>query len=701
MNLNEQKLTKKFQDNEFLSSIQGLDIDDQLILINDKIKRINKQISKIRNDNASYICLADARNPQSKKRTLKLDAKTIINVLNKESELFSKYSSYLKKTAKNITSIENLDEEEIILSNKQEKIFNQLINNKNLDNSNPIDVAVVWKYLIMKKSPNEIDEYLYLIIKYISDYNINCGFSLDDNLIIKLGEVKNAITKQTKKYLKKSHERRLLNSNKKFIKSIIKSNIKVKEKDYDFRYDILEYFINNEDSFIYLKRIFNCDETLFNLRDKNKVHILNNILIKYVEAYKKELQNHEKDYIHKEYYKQLIDLFVKNGKNVLDISDQKITDSIINDFEIYLKNSSFKRDSVLNALDSIKNIFVVDNGIDYRKELNEEIQNGENELIDQINNLYEIQKNEINNTHRKCYGEDYYTFMIDTNNFESNFAYSIELTEKGHIWLSIHTVDVACLIPEDSILDKTLYNKMFSINECFEKQVLDNLVLTTEEFRPCLTYRIELLGNGKVGNFKFLKSNVKLTEKVSKKEFNNDSRNSKYKPFIQASYLINYQDDYPDLATRIEKTYSELVNNVVGNYFEKNKLPFLYRNQLEQDSQRFIKIISNLNYIFSKIPEDDFKYIYKSICDDVNTAYYDTKNLGHSSLNLKYKSDIMAPLNSYLGIVAQRLVLDLVISNSNNNIDRLNDAAYINYIKYYANEVKEEQREKQKTKIKK
>lgn len=701
MNLNEQKVLKKFKENEFISGIQSLDTDDQLILINGRIKKINKNIKEIRDDNASYINLADAKNPQSKKRILKLDTKIVIKCLDKEKELLKKYSTYLKNiTKRDILNNNLVDEDKIVLNKNQLKILNKIFNEKNLDNSNPLDVVIIWKYLIMEKSLDEIDEYLYLIIKYITDYNINCSFSLDDNLIIKLGEAKNVVTRQARKYLKKSHERKILNSNKKFIKSVIKSNVKAKEKDYDQRYEILKYFINDEDCFIYLKRIFSYDETLFNLRDKNKIHIFNNILAKYVEAYKKELKNQEKDYIHKEYYKRLIDLFVEKGVYKLEADDQKITDSILDEFESYLKNSSFKRDSVLTALYSIRNIFNIDNRINYKQEITNEEQNGNYGLADQVNNLSQIQKLEIADEKRRKYDENYYTFMIETNNAESNFAYTIELTQKGHIWLSIHTIDVACLIAENSILDKVLYNKMFSINECFEKQVLNDLLLTTEDYRPCLTYRIELLGNGKVGNFEFLKSNVKLSEKLSKQEFNNNSRDAKYNPFIQASYLINPQDDYSDLATRIEKTYAGLVNNVVGKYFQDNKLPFLYRNHLEQDSQKFVKIMSNLNYIFSKIPDEDFKFMYKSICDDINTAYYDTKNLGHNSLGLEYKSDIMTPLNSYLGIVAQRLVLDFVISHSN-NIDRLNAVASINYLKHYANEVREEQRKNVKTKVKK
>ncbi len=702
MNLIEQKLVKKFEKNEFISSIKCLDTDDKLIIINQKIKEINKNISQIRGDKTSYISLADAKDPQNKKRILKVEAKSDINALTNEKELLLKYSTYLKKresTALKNSNLNNkpIEEDKIILNKRQSELLNKFIETKSLENINPLDVAVIWKYLIIEKSPIEFDEYLYLIIKYITIYNLNSEFLLDENLIIKLGEVKSAITYQNKKYPKKSSERRILKSNKKFIKSIIKMNAKSKEKDYDRRYEVLEYFINNDDNFIYLKRIFSYDKTLFNLRDKNNNHILNNIVMKYVEAYKKELINHEKDYIHKEYYKRLIDLFVENQAYKLDTDDKKITDSILKEFELYLKNSSFNRESVLNALDSIKNIFNIDSGINYQKEITAEEQNGSYGLADQIHNLSQIQKIEIADEKRKKYGEDLYTFMIETDNAESNFAYTIELTAKGHIRLSIHTIDVACLIPEYSTLDKFLYNKMFSINECFEKQILDSLLLTTEDYRPCLTYRIELRGKEQVGNFEFLKSNVKLTEKVSKQEFNKNSRNSKYRPFVQASYQINTQNEYSDLATRIEKTYAGLVNYVVGKYFEAHKLPFLYRNHLEQDQQKFVKIISNLNYIFSKIPEDDFKFMYKSICDDINMAYYDTKNLGHSDLELKYKSDIMTPLNSYLGIVAQRLVADFAINNSYHNIDKLNATANLNCLKYYANEVKDEQRQKKKT----
>lgn len=696
MSFKEQKLSELASKSQYLSSIKNLTNIEQIEKLNSKIKELNREITKIKQDKSSYIYLSDIYGTKDKRKILTVEAKRIINNFNQEIKKLTLYLHHLNKDNNlKLATQKRLKEEifvddKVILSNKQQLILDNLITNKLLDNSEIIDVITVWKYIIMEKSLIENHEIIYIIIKYVNDYNVNNTSNLEFET--KLNAVKGTINREIKKYPKKSYERRILKYNKKFIKSIIKLNMKEKDKEYDYRYDILEYFINDKDGFIYLNRLFNYDNSLFNLRDKNNNHIFNNILIKYVESYKKELENHEKYYIRKEYFEQLIKLFAEANTFQLDDKDKQISNIIIKDFEQYLKTSNFKRDSVLCALDSLRNLFTLNDRIDNTKDISVEEITSKFGIINQLNNLVKYRDFELHNSNRVKF-DDEYTFMLDGKNVDYCCAYTITLSRNGHLILSIHTPDIECLIDENSSLDKLLYNKMFSMNnwrQFFPNEILEKLVLIPLEYRPCMTYQIELLGNGKIGNYRFIKSNVKVTEKVTEQELDNGLKNPKFKPFIQASYMIDCENNYKSLSNRIEATYNKLVNNVVGACFEKNKLPFIYVNHIEQDSQKFIEMISNLNYIFSKIPDKDFKDIYKIICDDVNKAYYDILNHGHSELGFNYKSDVLNPLNSYVGIVCQRLITQFLISKNYQEKDKLNAISELISVKNYANLVKEE-----------
>lgn len=699
MNYNEIKLSEIVKRNNILRELSKNSYAEQVKKVRFLIREYTSQIVSIRKNKKMHTFILEKH-----KHVLVDDAKNRISQLNDNIRDFELYLKYLSKENERNTKIHKMKvekkkgESKVKLNSNQSELLDSLLLNGSIDSDNIIDIIKVWIYMIEKDMFITNNREVNILIKFINDYNLNASPEMKQKYEVFINQLDCIITKKIRSYPKDAEERVVLKYNKKFINPLLQLNKSVDSANYDYRYDILDYFLNDEDCFIYLKRMFDYDPALFNLRDRNNSHIFNNIIKKYILSYKKELENHEKVKIKKEYYEQIIKLFVSEGVYTLNAEDKSMFEFTCKYFEDYLKNSKFKRENVLNALNSIKNITNIQTEENnYQKEITDEDIYGKYGIIAQQQMLDRVKQFEIINKSRKVFGKDIYTFMINNPGCPNSVAYSISLSTNGHIILSIHTPDIETLIPLNSAWDKSLYNKMFSMNnwrQFFPKEILEKLELNLTGLNPCMTYQVELLSNGKIGNSYFLKSNVMVTEKLNRDDINSGKLNSTLKPFIQASYLIDSKTDYVDNVTRIESTYSKLINYVVGYKFEKNKIPFIYTNQLPQNEEKFIEIISNLNYILSKIPEQDFRNIYKIICDDINISYYDTKSDGHSELNAKYRSDILNPLNSYLGIMAQRLVTEYFICKNYTDKDRLNTLLELRNLKNYANEVKETERSK-------
>lgn len=692
MSFSEFKLAELSSRNATLGQLKDYDKVSQEQIIKDLIKEHNEEIKAIRDNQDSY-SYDDAN-----KKILNVEAKHRIRILNEEVRIFNTYLRHLKGEANKTETLNKRKrqqlfiEKKIRLNQKQQCILDNLLKNGSIDSNNIVDVIKVWEYLVDEKLFVDNDKEIYQITKFINDFNLNATSDKRKKYELELGKLKGIITKIFKQYPKKTPERRLLKSYRKFVKSIIKFNKEEEKQSYDYRYDIMDYFLNDADGFIYLQRLFKYDPELFSIRDRNGIHIFNNILAKYIECYKKELVNHEKLIIRKEYYEKIIELFVKENNFKFNEEDQNLFEAMQQDFQDYLKTSNFKRDIVLNALYAIRNIMTVkENTNYYQKEIEIDATLANEDLPTQLKNLNIVRNIACDNKKRKMFGNEIYTFMIDNVDSAYSIAYSLNYTTSGHLLLSVHTPDIEAIIPEDSALDIDLYNKMFSKNNdeaLFSDEILANLKLNLKRINPCITYQVELRDNGKVGNSIFLKSNVIVTECIKREDLNDGKLNDKLKPFIQTSYVFDPETQYSSLAARIETTYEKVINYAVGCKFEENKLPYLYTNKLTQDSNKYIEMMSNFNYIFSKIPDKDFIEIYKIIRDDINDAYYDVKNMGHSELNFKYKSDILNPLNSYLGIVLQRLVNMFFIDKIYSEKDKMNALLNLLQIKEYANYVK-------------
>lgn len=84
----------------------------------------------------------------------------------------------------------------------------------------------------------------------------------------------------------------------------------------------------------------------------------------------------------------------------------------------------------------------------------------------------------------------------------------------------------------------------------------------------------------------------------------------------------------------------------------------------------------------------------------MNYSKYSTKPGYHYELNQKYYTDLLIPLNSYIGLYLQRLINDFIIDKeTHKNIIKNNYKKEINDIVKLANTKKQQKRENKQKKL--
>ena len=114
---------------------------------------------------------------------------------------------------------------------------------------------------------------------------------------------------------------------------------------------------------------------------------------------------------------------------------------------------------------------------------------------------------------------------------------------------------------------------------------------------------------------------------------------------------------------QLEEIVNEKCIKGIAKYFSSHNYPFIYKVQARQNSINFENNINALNGIFYKVNKEEFKTIYSIICEDYNYAYYAIDNIGHRSKHSNCHSDLLNPLDSYIGIFLQRLIDEFYLNN--------------------------------------
>lgn len=638
-------------------SSKNLSFKDQQELISGEIDSIYQYIKIIKENKKCY------KNINGRK-TLCKPVKEYISSLRKIVNKYLEYSKCLKLLERYQTRQDLIDKRiefeinEIELNDNQVKLLSHLTR----DSISEIcfeDLGDIAKHLI-----NGYENYNYRlewILKELGSRFKHSDYSEDDYII--LSSVKGVINKKIDSLEKDDNRRIKLREYKKYIKSIIDLIREKEDRKYDYRYEIVEFLLDDDYCF---NRLLEEMPDIVNLKDREDTPLSHNVLEKYLDAYFLELQGKSKGKIKDELlkkYKQIIHHPFYLNDNPKDIEE------LLNHFIDTVKNGRFRREKYLEVLENLKKVNDVCDGVSYQFKI------GIDEIIDETNYLLKKDDNKF----RKNLCDEDTVVLCNRNEKYHNYAYSINKNELGNSILKVHLTDMREFIKSGSMLDLFLKENISKGNcEWLDESLLNKFSLNLNEKRPVFTFELELTPRGKINEFKCYKSNIVVNDIYTYEEVNSEIKNNnlRFLPYLEVNYFLNKGVDKNNYGLSIVNCFNKKVLDIVGKYFDKNKFPYIYKEQKEQDDNRYIKNMTSLNFLFSKISREDFKKFYQIINDDINYSKYTIKPTIHSSLKSNYYTDLFIPLYSYIGLFLQEMLNQFYLDSSENEIMKIKKAIW-------------------------
>lgn len=645
---------KLYVNNEIIKEIDQITNINTLTLFKklDKEENAEKRLEILYLLKEHYIKIIQNNNLKDKYKYIK----DINEYINKAIRIEHKKRKITNKKYEEVTE-ENLNELE-------KEIVKKIKNNSNLDKYNLVDILKAYKYFITVNIKNYPISTLK-VSKYISNKIIEEEIK-DDDVIVMIYSIKDLIKNRLLILDKEDSDNLLERSILKEIRIVfdfISKNYKedLNSTKHDYRYDIIKYFLEEEEGYPYIKKIINDIPEMVNIRIKenNDEHIIINILKEYMYNLKKLLKNKNSNYINPDYLKQVYILFSHNVHLRLTKEDRDKIDELIDEFLEYININIYKEDRRNSAK---REIYKLKTDYFYFEKEPKLRKIKENQLLWQIDFLKTNRETSLNKENRIEIKEN----TITINDIQ---AYSIIEKENKKI-LKIHMIDASGVVASRTTVDSKIYNDMIN-NEVIDYNIRRNLLLEQGKYNPTITYEFTIEKNNVI-DFKIYKSKIKLNQKCfdddllfSKSETLNELVNLVKKILI----LRNKEVEHVGLYT-IDKVMEMLLNEEFIKYIEKEKIPFMYSGC--EYINNYIKHMNNLNNTFNRLKEEDFKKLYKIINDNVGELNY---SIYPFDVYEEYNLNLINNMN-YLVIFNQRLITDVIL-----NKGQIKDAS--KYLKEY------------------
>ena len=421
--------------------------------------------------------------------------------------------------------------------------------------------------------------------------------------------VKNKIRTIDKNSMYSDEERIFLN---RMIASFAKLKPNIKEEiksDTTAYYEIMESLIDNDDNFIYIKKLLE-EVPNFSLARKANQSFVFLLLDKFVLNYKLKLANQSFDYVEPAFYKELLKL---NLQKAIDLSEQEINKfmTILDDFKNYVVLRGYNsKNEVLNDIAEITTNLGKERIIDSKLGVeNDSLVIKEDKKLDVIYaNI--LNGNSVNHAFK-------------FNNID-NYAFSLNYNEEGDTTLSIHILDTANLISTDaSILelqDKNILFPSFKLNGLY----------------PTLSFDYTVFSDYKLKGPKFSPSVVRITENYDEQSLDNYRDNTSIKELFRILKILKKEKSI-DIGCYEEEDLNNLVTTVLSQdlkeRFKIADIPFIYKKSVVNQEELLRK---NHNAICDKlynIPKREAHRIFE-IIDEKNHEYFVTSNDDESKIEL-------------------------------------------------------------------
>lgn len=601
------------------------------------------------------------------------NANVHMNILNNLLNYLKHYKKNNYKPSKNIGKAEFQDEIEITpLQETIEKVISQ---RKPVDSFEINDVIYSFGHYLKYE---EITEQTLLYAKKIMNALIYEKIT-DETMIDGIYYVWDAIKYRLTNTPKEDENTRKLIKEIRIIFDYIIKNYKEDKTTvtHDYLFNFVDYFLDQEDSFLYLKKIVEKLPNVVNTRHVDKKtndseHVVIYIVKKFISNYRKMLKDKKSYYISKDYLKDVYLLFTRCYQLYLTPEEKHQIDILLSEFmkEVNIKITSSRRKYAVK--EDLKSMYTDKFYFNQKRDVLKDVD--EYRLENQINSFITSIDRELNENRVDLTQECSIKLSGQYN------AYSIEKREKETI-LKIHVIDLYNLFRKHSELDNYLFNQTLT-KEPVDSIIMHQLNIIKDGIYPTITYEIAFdekgnykRKNGHIDHFKMYKSKIQVKECYSDYHLvyaKGDIVLKEFKDLYRKSLIKNhgnYNNDF--MIADIDAYFEQILNQGITEYFKFNHLPFIYSGVENYNEQKFVEILNHTCHILSRLDKDDFNKLYKILNSNVDEFHYSIQ-----PFNGIYDLPIKNPVN-YPGIMIQRILHELVFDNRHNEEEY--ERAVINY----------------------
>lgn len=570
------------------------------------------------------------------------------------------------------------------LTEKQMIIRSDILEQNNLDYYDLSDLLFVFKNILLHE-----DLIVYEIsISNFMDYLLNRIDSLEKEEYIY--SIINSLKIKKKNLGKeKCFEKKLI---KKYIDNLetfllILDDTPFYEED-TLNYEIISYFIKRPNNFYYIKNLIARNKNFVNLRHLGK-HIIIDILELYFASFKTELRAQERNYINKEYYMNLYNLFRKNEFINLFQEDLEEIDNLYDQFLIYLQNKKYDpvlKESSRLAVDK----FLYSKSV---QEKNTDMKNVEEYLDDSVSILPSLAKGknrisfdsrelekirikieEFQNEFYERYNvsanieliceefniseRDYFRILnySSVEKFDNKYSYSTSKDSNGNLYLMLHVLDMTAIAKEMDVLD-CYYSDNIGINE------LDITNMKVGKSYPTITYELKIYPNGYVGDLDVYQSRIFIDDMISNfDDYKKDTDQMKYIDIYRRASKDKASVDYGSILKFFEKIY----NNAMKKFISKSKVPVILTGVNNYNLDKVQHEVSDLGSKFSRLNKTEYELYDELLSSNLDEVHYCNFDFSDGDYKFEFSS-----CNDYVDLFNQRVILSYISNDEKNIISEL------------------------------
>ena len=460
------------------------------------------------------------------------------------------------------------------------------------------------------------------------------------------------------------------------------------------QYDFMTYLIHEARNFAYLEYTLKKMPALANVRDKDEVPLIRNLIGSYI----KSLQEaEEEDTL---YYENLITLILSQRSFILSETEKR---NCLDDIYKYINKISYNKkaekrnkakiDAISQLVDRIKGLE------DSSKDIGDIASKYDIHVFFQpalLEDLHLIKEAKEGTMTDRRVVEDFIVSIDGEDAIEIDDALSCKKLENGNYLLGVHIASVLGYFPYESQIVQEAIHRNQSIylpstyqskDNDFNRTVpifpydfsADEGSLKEGEKRLTRSYFFEITPTGEVVNEEFVKSIIKNDRRLTYKQVDQILQNGCTDPKVQETIqnlmevttLLDsryvgtelYQkvkeatDDYTEL--RVKKAGAEnivyqsmlLTGNRVAEFFSRNNYPFLYRvHEVNEENNRKLQaMIDSLNETYGG---EQFKNLYQLIEGIYPRGWYAMEGR-HSGLDIDHYCHCTSVLRRAADIVVE------------------------------------------------